>query len=87
LLESDDIFVAQIGDDIVGIVASGLVDQTNIQKISTRKNISSLEKILSITEPDSIFLKYIQTLEINEFLLEKSQENYDADLNLLIVKE
>ena len=26
LLESDDIFVAQTGDDIVGIVASGLVD-------------------------------------------------------------
>ena len=87
LLESDDIFVAQIGDDIVGIVASGLVDQTNIQKISTRKNISSLEKILRITEPGSIFLKYIQTLEINEFLLEKSRKNYDAGLNLLIVKE
>ncbi|SDQ08032.1 GNAT family N-acetyltransferase [Carnobacterium viridans] len=87
LLESDDVFVAQIGDDIVGIVATGLVDQTNIQKISTRKNISSLEKILRITEPDSIFLKYIQTLEINEFLLEKSQKNYDAGLNLLIVKE
>lgn len=87
LQKSDHITVVTVDEKVAGICAGDILEYTKIQRFSAQKKTNALIEILCYTEKDSIFEKYIETMQLDQELLKKSGQEFGGSLNLLLVDQ
>lgn len=87
LLTSSKLIIAKDGQQIVGMLTASLTTGS-LNKSKIRHNLlSSLTFLINGNHPKSIIDFYLETLKVNEQLIQKCQINFDAALNFLILNK
>ena len=80
LLTSTKVFVAK---DKGKIITPDLLPKSRIRY----RQLEALSLIINQGKPETVFDFYLETMKLNEELIQQSKETFDAALNLLILNE
>ncbi|EKF51558.1 GNAT family N-acetyltransferase [Lactococcus garvieae] len=87
LLNSSKIFVATDGETIIGVVTAALTPDLLPKSWIRYRQLEALSLIINQGKPETVFDFYLETLKLNERLIQQNDEKFDATLNLLILNE
>lgn len=87
LLNSSKIFVAKDGATIIGVATAALTPDLLPKSRVRYRQLEALSLIINQGKPETVFDFYLETLKLNERLIQQNDEKFDATLNLLILNE
>ncbi|USI67406.1 GNAT family N-acetyltransferase [Lactococcus petauri] len=87
LLTSTKVFVAKDKGKIIGVVAAALTPDLFPKSRIRYRQLEALSLIINQGKPETVFDFYLETMKLNEELIQQSKETFDAALNLLILNE
>lgn len=87
LLNSSKIFVAKDGETIIGVATAALTPDLLPKSRIRYRQLEALSLIINQGKPETVFDFYLETLKLNERLIQQNDEKFDATLNLLILNE
>lgn len=82
ILSSSKIYVARKDGFIIGVIAASLKRNC---LYDSKFRLKQLSAMLALIDDESAFGEYIKTMRINEILLQKSNQSYDASLNFFAI--
>lgn len=85
LLTSSEIFIARDSEKIVGVIAATLTQNLLETSKIRRRQLTSLSFIINHGIPTTLLDYYLETLKLNEDLLQQANKEFDASLNFLIL--
>ena len=87
LLTSTKVFVAKDKGKIIGIVAAALTPDLLPKGRIRYRQLEALSLIINQGKPETVFDFYLETMKLNEELIQQNKQTFDAALNLLILNE
>jgi predicted N-acetyltransferase YhbS len=87
LLNSSKIFVAKDRETIIGVATAALTPDLLPKSRIRYRQLEALSLIINKGKPETVFDFYLETLKLNERLIQQNDEKFDATLNLLILNE
>ncbi|WP_081166276.1 GNAT family N-acetyltransferase [Lactococcus garvieae] len=87
LLNSSKIFVAKDGETIIGVATVAFTPDLLPKSRIRYRQLEALSLIINQGKPETVFDFYLETLKLNERLIQQNDEKFDATLNLLILNE
>lgn len=86
-MTSTKVFVAKDKGKIIGIVAAALTPDLLPKSRIRYRQLEALSLIINQGKPETVFDFYLETLKLNEELIQQNKETFDAALNLLILNK
>lgn len=87
LLTSTKVFVAKDKGKIIGVAAAALTPGLLPKSRIRYRQLEALSLIINQGKLETVFDFYLETMKLNEELIQQSKETFDAALNLLILNE
>ncbi|MEJ6358694.1 GNAT family N-acetyltransferase [Lactiplantibacillus plantarum] len=87
LLTSSQLFVVKYHKKTVGMLAASLLKNSLSQSYVRLRKLTALSQLVYKNNPEKVFDFYLETLKLNERLLQKCNQNFDASLNFLILDQ
>jgi GNAT superfamily N-acetyltransferase len=87
LTGSSKIFVCRHQGKIVGVISALIIKNFKMQLFLKSKELSSISLLVNGGRPVTTFDYYLETEKLNNELLRKSGKNFQASLELFVLKE